>query len=79
LKKEILVVNTRPTFSRVREIWIPGIECSLMLLHKNLHIMIRDPRDNHNEVKRRIHVDTVERMDMLRRNDLRRRRFRGEG
>jgi hypothetical protein len=68
LKKESLVVSTRPTCSRVRERWIPGIECRLMLLHRNLHIMIRDPRDNHNEVKRRRHVGTVERLDMSRRN-----------
>jgi hypothetical protein len=40
-----------------------------MLLHRNLHILIRDPIDNHNEIKRRKHVSTVGRLDMSRRND----------
>jgi hypothetical protein len=39
-----------------------------MLMHRNLHILIRDPGDNHNEIKRRKHVDIVERLDMSRRN-----------
>jgi hypothetical protein len=30
--------------------------------------MIRDPRDNHNEIKGRKHVGTVERLDMSRIN-----------
>jgi hypothetical protein len=68
LKKESLVVSNRPTFSRVRERWIPGIECRLMLLHRNLHTLIRDPIDNHNEIKRIKHVGIVEIMYMLRRN-----------
>jgi len=62
------VISTKPTFSRVREKRIPGIECRLMLLHINLYILIGDPRDNHGEIKRRIHLGIVERLDMSRRN-----------
>jgi hypothetical protein len=39
-----------------------------MLLHRNLHIMIKDPRDNKNKVKIIIHVGNMERMDMSIRN-----------
>jgi len=43
-----------------------------MLLHKNLHTMTRDPRDNRNEVKRRKHVSTMERLDICRKNSKKR-------
>jgi hypothetical protein len=41
---------------------------------KPAYMMIRDPRDNHNEVKRRRHVSTVERLDMWRKFAIRRER-----
>jgi hypothetical protein len=62
LDKVSLVVNTRPTFSRERERWIPGIESNLLPIHRNLHTMTRDPRDNHDEVERRRHFSIVERL-----------------
>jgi hypothetical protein len=68
LNKEILVVNTNPTLSRVRERWIPEIKHRLMLLHRNLHIMTRDPKDNQNKFKTRRHVGFLERMEVSKRN-----------
>jgi hypothetical protein len=75
LKKESLVVNIKPTFSRERERWIPGIEYGLMPLHRNLHTMTRNLRDRQmhpNEVERRRHVSIVERLDMWRKYAIRR-------
>jgi hypothetical protein len=71
LKKAILVVSTRPTLSRERARWIPGIECILMFLHRNVNVMAIDPRDNQNEFERRIHVITMERMDVWRKSTIR--------
>jgi hypothetical protein len=71
LEKVILVENNRSYFSRERERWIPGIECTLMFLHRNMHTMTRDPRYNHNEVERIRHVSTMERIYMWRKNDIR--------
>jgi hypothetical protein len=75
LKKEILVVNIKPTCSREREIWILGIEYSLIPLHRNLHTMTRNLREKYmhpNEVERRRHVSIVEILDMWRKSTIRR-------
>jgi hypothetical protein len=68
LNKEILVVNTKPNFSRARARWIPEIKHRLMLLHINLHIVTKDPKDKHNKFKIRRHVGFLERMEISKRN-----------
>jgi hypothetical protein len=71
LKKERLVISTRLTCSRVRERWIPVIEFRRMLLERNLYMFIRDPKYKHKEIKRIRHVDTMEILDISRKNNSR--------
>jgi hypothetical protein len=69
MKKEILVVKSRTTFSMEIAIWITWIEYSLMPLHRNLHTITKNLKGRQMhlvEVKRRRHASTVEGLDMWR-------------
>jgi hypothetical protein len=59
LKREILVVNIKPTFSRERASHIIGIEYGLRPLHRDLDAMIKNLRD------RQMHPTKLKEEDML--------------
>ena len=69
------MVNIEPAFSRERTSWITGKEDGLIPLRKDLDASTRNLNGKQMhpiKVERRIHVSTVEILDMWRNIDLRR-------